>query len=150
MLVRRLRDSSGSSATFERNSASSPGERLVVVGRAVEGFAVDHSFAKIYPLGRDAFIAMVKPSKFWNLDHAAVTHNRALDGTLLSQSKMRMANGGNTGSKLPGTDPDGLMGDAVGKAVPPSIKVANPKNKAKRIFLEGLRLLCVGPTDAVP
>jgi hypothetical protein len=39
----------------------------------------------------------------------------------------------------PTGNPDGLIGDAVGRAEPPSIKVVNRKNKAKRIYLEKLR-----------
>ena len=36
-------------------------------------------------------------------------------------------------------NPDRLIGEAVGRAEPPSIKVVDPKHQAKRHFLEGLR-----------
>ncbi len=39
----------------------------------------------------------------------------------------------------PTGNPDGLIGDAVGKAEPPSIKVVSRKNNSKRIYLERLR-----------
>jgi hypothetical protein len=64
-------------------------------------------FAKIHPLGCDAFIAMVKASEFRDFDDRATLHNLTLNRALLFERKMRPRSVVSSESRPPMSSLDG-------------------------------------------